>query len=507
MSEIRIPGAEAAALAGMPEASGASSGGMRRAVGGFAMLAVTTVGTQAIGFAALAITARRVGPINLGAYNFAYGLAFYFSLPVNFGIGLLGMRDIARARHRMSEVLGEVLVLQVMLIVVSYGALLALSPLIANDHGSRVLLPVAGLAVVLFAATPDWPLQAAQRQRPVAVARLAGQALFGVLAISLVSGGLGGIRTYAWVNIVGIVLTLATCVGAAWRVGGRPRLSADAGRLWARLRSSAPIGLALLMGQIYLSLDSVLLGYLRGSGAVGQYSVAYKLPLALTAFTVLWTQTLYPHAAELIDRRPDLVRRHLTTACGLTVLVSLPLGVGATLVGGELMPALFGSAFGPAGTPFILLVWSMALTFVAATYVSALMAAGEERSYAAGVSCATVVNVVLNVVLIPVAGATGAAAATIVTQATVLGYVVWRTPVTLRPIAPEPRRVARTALASLAMAGVLLLARGVDVFPRIVLGMVVYALVALAVGSVRREELAEVLGHRGGSDRSNDVEG
>ncbi len=58
---------------------------LRRVARGFTVLALATTATQAIGFVALAVAARRLGPENLGAFSFAQSLAVYFAIPMDFG--------------------------------------------------------------------------------------------------------------------------------------------------------------------------------------------------------------------------------------------------------------------------------------------------------------------------------------------------------------------------------------------------------------------------------------
>ena len=70
--------------------------GIRGAVRGFAALAGATVAGQIIGFVALAIVARRVGPENLGDYAFAAVFTSYVLVVTDLGLSVYGTREIAR---------------------------------------------------------------------------------------------------------------------------------------------------------------------------------------------------------------------------------------------------------------------------------------------------------------------------------------------------------------------------------------------------------------------------
>ncbi|PZS36498.1 MAG: hypothetical protein DLM61_00110, partial [Pseudonocardiales bacterium] len=158
---------------------------VRRLLGGFSALAGTMLVTQAIGFAALALASRELGPNYLGAANFATNITIYFAIPANFGLALLGMRDIAREPERAREIAGQILTLRLGIAIASAGTLAATAPLIAPNANTQALLPLAALAIPLDALSAEWVLLGCERRVATALARLAGQALYAVLIFTL----------------------------------------------------------------------------------------------------------------------------------------------------------------------------------------------------------------------------------------------------------------------------------------------------------------------------------
>jgi O-antigen/teichoic acid export membrane protein len=465
-----------------------------RVVRGFLLLAAARVGTQVIGFVAIAIAARRLGPDNLGAFQFAMSVALYFAIPVNVGLTLTGIRDIARDPARGREVAGEVLTLQGVLAAIAFGALVALAPVLAPDSRSEAIMPIAGLTFVAGAVSLDWVLRSLQKLGRVAVARVVGQAVYGALVPVLVVGGLEGSKRLAWLTVLGMAVTAVICTALAWRAGAAPRLTLDLGRLSRRLTASVPIGIAFVMIQVYYSIDSVMLGYLRDTADVGQYAVAYKIPLALTAISGIWIQALYPHAAALFERDRDALRRQVGRFASLAIVVALPVGAGATIVGHDLMPALFGDAYRDADTPFVLLTWASALIIVTVNFANVLLATGDDRRYAIGVTLGAVLNVGLNFALIPALGTTGAAINTLAAETLVIAYMVVRFRQVIGPVSLDGALVARGALAAVAMVVLLLaLSSTLSAVVLVVVGTVAWAALALALRVVTREDLRRVL--------------
>lgn len=471
--------------------------GTRRLLGGFAALAGAMLVTQAVGFAALAVASRQLGPGSLGAANFATSLSTYFAIPANFGLALLGMRDVARHPDRAEEIMGEILTLRIA-IAVGAGATMALTaPVIAANGHIEALIPLAALAIPFDALSGEWALLGAQRRGSVAVARLAGQALYAVLVFVFLTGGLTGAREYIYYSVASIAVTSAITQVRAWQLVGRPRLGGPLRGLGARARASIPLGIAVVMVQINFSVGILMLGYLESAAAVGQFTVAQKLPLALYAVIQLWSATLYPQAARLMVDRREQLRGHVALFSSLSCALGLPLTAGAILVGPDLIPAMFGARYGPAGTVFVLIAASLAVSLVTVNVGSVLAAGGQERAYAAGRTLGALVSVVACAVAIPLLGLDGAAVALVVAEAAVLAFMVQRYRGAVGPVALQWGRVARGAGATAVMvAALLVLGDGTGVAVRLVAGIATFSVAALALGVVRRDELRRIVPSR-----------
>jgi O-antigen/teichoic acid export membrane protein len=474
---------------------------VRKLLSGFALLALAQVTSQLIGFYVLAVAARELGPDNLGPFSWAMGVALYFKLFTDFGVTVLGIRDIARAPERAREVIGEVLILQVAIGLVAFASMIVLAPVIAPDQKSEEILPIIAFYVLVFAALAfDWALRALQRMKEVALAQVASQVVYGVLVATLLVGGFEGAKRFAWFTVANAAIAALLTLFLTVRAAGLPRLTFDGGRLWRRLKASLPIGISFAMIQVYYSIDSVLLGYLRDTAEVAQYAVAYRLPLGVFAFAAVWVAVVYPHASAMFVKDPERLRRQVGTFASYSVAIALPLGVGATLAGAALMPKLFGGEFDAATTPFILLTWAVAISIVSVNFGNVLLGCGDEKRYAIGVGVGAVLNVALNFALIPPLGTAGAAIATIAAELAVLAYMLHRFGIVLGPVELEWRRIARAALATAIMAAALLALHTLDPLLLLVIGVAVYVAAAAALGVVTRGELRDLARRRRDDD-------
>jgi O-antigen/teichoic acid export membrane protein len=487
------PGATEA-VSSLPDATAQHGhlGGIGTVLRGFAVLSAATVLIRLIGFVAVTLFARKAGPQTFGTYAFAVALAgFVVGTPTNFGIGTLGTRKIARDPATARKVVGEALAVQAIIAAFAVALLVALVPLLSSNGELVAVTPFVALYYVAYSMTVDWALQGLQRLKAVAVARLAGQVLFGIVTpLILISGSAGAVR-YAAVFAAGAILTAIVAFAMVRRAVGPIKLSWSTASLWDLAKRAAPLGFSLVMLQIYYSMDQVLLGLLNDKAEVGQYAAAAKLPVVLSGFIQIWVSAMYPHASKLFTHDPDRLRRQLGSFTSVSVVLALPLAAGSAIVGTQVITSLFGPAYSQAGTTFAILMAASAIVVVANNYTSLAMAVDMERTFALSVTIASVINVLLNLLLIPLYGAVGAAIATVVAESVVFLICAHRVVARIGRPPLAARRIAGAIVATVVMSAALLaMPSGTSVWLRIAAGVAVFLVVAAACGAVRREDLA-----------------
>ncbi len=471
----------------------------RRLLSGFVALAAITLVTQLVGFAAIAVAARRLGPEDFGTANFAIGVAVYFAIPANFGITIMGIRDIAREPERAREIAGEVLGIRLVLSAALTLLMLVLTPVLAIDADTTTVMPIAAATILVAALDGEWILLGRQRMVLVGVGRLFGQGTYAIAIVLFIRDGAdGGAALFCSFSVMSILVTALVNQAWTWREVGAPRISLHLARLKRRATQALPFGVAVVAVQIYFTIDAIMLGYFDGAAAVGEYTVAYKLPFALYGVLNLWSASMYPQSARLVLSQPEVLRSQVDVFTTLGIALALPLAVGAALLGPDLVVALFGEGYAAAGTPFVLLMCALAIAIVTVSFGAALAAGGDERRYALGVSLGAVLNVSINLWAIPAYGTTGAAAATIAAELLVVVYMVRRYRIVVGAVTLRWNRLVRAAGAVAVMAAALVaLPDAVPVLPRVALGAVVYAAAAIALGALR---VSEIRGLRGGAE-------
>jgi O-antigen/teichoic acid export membrane protein len=180
-----------------------------------------------------------------------------------------------------------------------------------------------------------------------------------------------------------------------------------------------------VLSLLNLRLDFALLDVFSGTAVVGTYAVASKFAELVRLVPVAITYVLYPRfSRETKAQATTDTRRLLGPATGLTVAGAVVLGLAAPFV----LPALYGVRFDAAVGLAQLLLVGLSVEGAAGVISAYLYGVGRPGLNSIAMGAGVVLTVVLDLLLVPRWGATGAAiastAAYLVTTASLL--VVFR---------------------------------------------------------------------------------
>lgn len=178
------------------------------------------------------------------------------------------------------------------------------------------------------------------------------------------------------------------------------------------LRFSVPLMMSAFVMVLLTKTDTLMVGYFRSSAEVGLYSAAYPLAngmlMVLTAIGYLY----FPMASrfDAQDEHEEVTAIYeLTTKWGL--VISFPLFLVYVLFPGDLLALVYGAFYRDAALAFAVLAVGGLSSLVFGRCQETLSALGKTGWILATNVGVYVLNVALNLVLIPAYGILGAAAA------------------------------------------------------------------------------------------------
>jgi PST family polysaccharide transporter len=168
---------------------------------------------------------------------------------------------------------------------------------------------------------------------------------------------------------------------------------------------------------IYMRIDAVMLEDMSGQREVGIYAAAtrlseiwYVIPLAMLA-------SVFPSVVKVRETNPALYKQRLLRLFSLMSGMSLTLAVPIAFLSVPLIRLVYGAKYLDAGPVLAVHIWASLFVFLGSAQEAWNVAEGLLRLSLYRTLCGAVINVGLNLVLIPRYGSLGAAWATVVSYA------------------------------------------------------------------------------------------
>jgi O-antigen/teichoic acid export membrane protein len=464
----------------------------RRILGNSAWLTSGEVLSRLLAAAWQVLLARHLGTQLFGEFTLAMALAAILAMVSDLGLGSLVTREVSRNRERPWPPALAALRARGFLAVALGGLAVAASAVGGRSARATVLLAI--LAGTQLVQGQGEVLAAAHRgrermARPVVVSF--------VCRLGLVLSGLAAVGLGASVEILALLTTVWALPLPLLLLADLPGPREPGPGALAFLRRAVPIGAGIALWAFSFRVGLVLLAWLRGEAEVGVYGAAFRLfeaclllqgPLLAASFPALASgvpgEAGYGRAFRLVVR--------------ILSLLSLSLAALLVVEGEEILVALFGEPYRPAGTPLVWLGLSLPLSCLAAPMLSLLIARDRERTYTRIMAAGAVLAPALGLILIPRYGIGGAAAAALAVELVVL-LAVLRPAARLGALEGVARILARTVPAGglLALAFAAAGQAGIPFGIRVGVGMlVVMPSAAVALRVIRRRDLEPLFPRR-----------
>lgn len=359
------------------------------------------------------LAARILGTETYGRFAFCYALVALFEVVTDFGMREYLVREIARARERTAAFLGESLALKSLLSVLTIALLLLVSRLLRLPRETQIVIAI--LAVAMIAKSYKLVLRSAliahERFRREAFIATADRLLVVVAcSLSLFLDGrlIPFVIVFAASGVVNLAVT-AAAVGDLRRAEW-PRKRAQIVRL---LRASLPFGLTAAAFLAYFRFDSVMLAIMRGDAEVGWYNAAYRLAEGLIVIPTLIQYAIFPRLSTLSrESIVDLGRRTLKFVSAISCFVA----AAGIIVAQPVVDLLYGAAYGPTVAALQLLLLGLPFMFTWSVLIVVLNATDRPSVPFYGVVAGSLLNIGLNLALIPSLGHLGACLATVAAE-------------------------------------------------------------------------------------------
>ena len=390
-------------------------------------------------FAILALLLPRLLERELyGVFAFHHSLYLLLTNVLDFGSGPIVVREASRDRAAAGRLIGMLVVLKARFALFGAVALVGVAFAFEGWSARSGLLALAALHLFAHAPAGAATIFAVEmRFGRVALASVLGQSGWLLATVALALAGVREPAAYLLAFGAGICVNSALIWSWARRL---VRVRFDASRderraLWSEVW---PAGISMTMAAVYFYIDTAMLRPLAGEGAVAVYSAAYRLMTFALMIPVLFSQVILPVFSRLWALGGGAALAPFQRRCTRFLL-----GIGALLpavlwpAAPDVMALVYPAEYAGGARSLAILSTATVIVFAAYPHVLTLIAAGQQRLMMRISTGGALLNVGLNLALIPRFGIEGAAWTTVATEAFVLASAAlcawWRAGVRYPP--------------------------------------------------------------------------
>jgi O-antigen/teichoic acid export membrane protein len=258
------------------------------------------------------------------------------------------------------------------------------------------------------------------------------------------------------------------------------------------LKAGLPIAGTMIVGTIYLKWDLLVLSYFNiGKQEIGWYASAFKIVEAFAALPTLLGAALFPMILQLRIENPAALDRLLCASTKAVLLFSIPVAATISLFSAQIISAVYGKSYLPGANALAIIIWCIVPIFLYFYLMFVNVAVGHAKANLFSACVALAAGLVANVILVPRIGYLGAAWSALIANSSFAALATWRVCTLFRRASIPPM------LLKLFVAGGLMAVVGwyisTSILAQCGLGLLAYAVVLIATGALRTEDLSLVL--------------
>ncbi len=380
-------------------------------------LTLALIFQKILSFFYFAYIASQLGSDNLGKYSWALFFAGVFSLFIDFGLGPVLTREIARDKNRARRYLSNALTIKIIFSIIVLLALFLILGFLDRDEITNNLVYIAAGIVIFDTFTFSfWSIfRAFQILKYEAIGIAIYQMLIVILGVISIKTGLFLKALFFSIlagSIFHFIFSLTLLVRKA-KIA--PSLHLDRVLLKKILKIAAPFALAGIFVKINGTIDVVLLGIITEIKQVGWYTVASKLNSSLTFIPGAFATSFFPAMSAYFISSREKLAETFEKAMIYLMIVSLPITAGSIALADKIILKLYGPAFQSSIFAMQIIIIGLVFVFLNFPVGNLLNACNKQILNTINVGIAMAFNIIANLLIIPKYGYIGASYVSLIT--------------------------------------------------------------------------------------------
>jgi len=365
---------------------------------------------------------RVLNVADVGSIEFSISFVQYFIILSQLGIPIYAIRECSKHRgdiNKFIKTAQEILFINILTSLFSFTLLIVLILNITELSQYKDLLFIFGLNIFFTNMGLEWFFQALEEYRFITF-RSVFVKIISIIMIFLVVKSPSDYLLYGSIlvfsNLINGIINIYSAV-----IRFKIHKLKDNYNFKRHIKAIIVLSAISLSIVIYTNLDKTMLGLLSGNESVGLYAVSYKIISVILSIITALGMVLLPRLSYYIgNKEEDKAKGILSKAFKNVLFFSIPAGFGVFALANNIILIMSGGQYVLATKTLQLLSPIIVINGLANISGIALYSFGKEKITLVSTTIGAIVNVILNLILIPIISFNGAAIATLIAEFLVL---------------------------------------------------------------------------------------
>jgi O-antigen/teichoic acid export membrane protein len=403
-------------------------GGKKIAMNTFFLL-LSSIFNAVISIVTTSIIAKSIGPELYGKYTFSLSFIYIFSVLANFGLESFFIRETAR-NHANIAIIADIFHLKILLAIFTIISIILSAHILG--YPSETILVIYILCAGLFFQILSESLLSVYRSIEKMHVTSLFSTLFRVLcAIIVIAAVYSGIGFYGIVSAfsIGNALIFAGVLIVFCREFNALRLSLALSKWLPLFRHGLPFYLSALLTMCYSKINILILSKFVTDREMGFFMAAVNLVENLYFIPTAFNTAVFPAFSRLYGSSFESLQNVFSRIMKYLIILTVAVVSGTILISEEVILLIYGHEFLPAVPLLNILIFMWFFNFFTNTHSSLLFSIQKEAAQVKIMATATILNILLNFILISLYGYVGAAYAASLIEgivAAILTAALWK---------------------------------------------------------------------------------
>lgn len=371
-------------------------------------------------FISFVYCSRTLGTEGIGVYSFGQSIVAYFLLIAALGIPNYAIREGARVKddkEKLVQFINKIFSINCIMTVVSYVLLFASILFVDKLDYYKMVILIQSIQIILTTLGADWINSIYEDYAYLAIRYIAIQVLAIICLLIFV-------RKPTDVLIYTLITMLSNAGGNIlnWFYLRRKydiKISFTLDMGWNdHFKSIAVLFFNSVALIIYMNSDITMLGFLKDDNCVGIYTISSKIySMMKTLINAIIMVTIPRFSYYIENSKKEKYKDSLSKVFNVLLLILFPLSIGMFLEAEKIICLVAGEAYLSGTNVVRILSFAMLFAVYACFYSYSILIPNRlEKRFLQATVAASLINIFLNFVFIPIFGMNGAATTTFIAE-------------------------------------------------------------------------------------------